>query len=191
MVDKIVVDGKYTIDLDRPVNRISVTDLICPLKAWYSFREPVRSLLDVNEYMISGREAHDAILYQLKDQGCEVEKVIEVESECGRRKFRADAVCNDIVIELKRRYNPSLAPIYLWQVKAYMALLGIYRGAIVSLVDGYVKYVTIDGREAEEVKRQLMESLNSMCREEKPRKRAGKWCQWCKYSKECMNAKLV
>jgi CRISPR/Cas system-associated exonuclease Cas4 (RecB family) len=188
---KITIDGKYTIDLDKPVNRVGVTDLICPLKAWYSFREPVKSLTEVNEYMIAGREAHDSILYQLKDQGCEVEKAIEVESQCGRRKFRADAVCGDIVIELKRKYNGSLAPIYLWQIKVYMALLGIHRGAIVSLTDGYVKYLTIDEREAEEVKRQLMESLNSMCKEEKPNRRIGKWCQWCKYNKECLNSKLL
>jgi len=188
---KIVIDGKYVIDLERPINRIGITDLICPLKGWLTYREPVRVLTEINEYMIAGREAHDAILYQLREQGCEVERPIEVDSECGRRRFRADAVCNDIVIELKRRYNASLGPIYLWQLKVYMSLLGIYRGAVVSLTDGYIKYVTIDGREAEEVKRQLMESLNAVCREERPERRTGKWCQWCKFSKECLNSKLL
>jgi len=188
---KITIDGKYVIDLDRKIGRVGVVDLICPLRAWLAYREPVKSLTEVNEYMIAGKEAHDAILYQLREQGCEVEKAVEVESsECGRRRFRADAVC-DLVVELKRRYNASLAPIYLWQLKVYMSLLGIYRGAIVSLTDGYVKYVTIDEREAEEVKRQLMESLNAMCKEERPGRRIGKWCQWCKFSRECLNTRLL
>jgi CRISPR/Cas system-associated exonuclease Cas4 (RecB family) len=188
---KITIDGKYVIDLDRKVGRVGVADLICPLKGWLTYREPVRALTEVNEHMIAGREAHDAILYQLKEQGCEVEKVVETESGCGRRRFRADAVCGDLVVELKRRYNASLAPIYLWQLKVYMSLLGIHRGAIVSLTDGYVKYVTIDEREAEEVKRQLMESLNAMCKDERPGRRVGKWCQWCKFSRECLNSRLV
>ena len=189
---RIVVDGKYTIDLDKPVGRVGVADLICPLRAWLAYREPVKSLTEVNEYMIAGREAHDAILYQLKEQGCEVERPIEVESsECGRRRFRADAVCGDLVVELKRRYNASLAPIYMWQLKVYMSLLGIHRGAIVSLADGYVKYVVIDEKEVEEVKRQLMESLNSMCREERPSRRVGGWCRWCKFSRGCLNSRLL
>ena len=188
---KITIDGKYVIDLERPINRIGITDLICPLKGWLTYREPVRVLTEINEYMIAGREAHDAILYQLREQGCEVERPIEVDSECGRRRFRADAVCGDLVVELKRRYNASLAPIYLWQLKAYMALLGLRRGVVVSLMDGFMKYVTIDEREAEEVRRQLMEGLNAVCRDEKPDKRVGRWCQWCKYRGECLNSKLL
>jgi CRISPR/Cas system-associated exonuclease Cas4 (RecB family) len=188
---KITIDEKYVIDLDKKVGRVGVMDLICPLKGWLTYREPVKSLMEVNEYMISGKEVHDAVLYQLRDQGCEVEKVVEVDSECGRRRFRADAVCNDIVVELKRKYTSSLAPLYLWQLKVYMSLLGLRRGAVVSLVDGYVKYVVIDEKEAEEVKRQLMESLNAMCKDEKPSKRVGKWCQWCKYSKQCLNSRLI
>ena len=188
---KIVIDGRYVIDMDKPVSRVGVVDLICPLRAWLAYREPVKSLVEVNEYMISGREVHDAVLYQLREQGCEVEKPVEVDSECGRRRFRADAVCGDLVVELKRRYSASLVPLYLWQLKAYMALLGIYRGAIVSLSDGYVKYVTISEKEAEEVKQQLMESLNAMCKDEKPSKRVGKWCQWCKFSKMCLNSRLI
>jgi CRISPR/Cas system-associated exonuclease Cas4 (RecB family) len=156
-----------------------------------AFREPVKSLIEVNEYVVAGREVHDAVLYQLRDQGCEVEKAVEVESGCGRRRFRADAVCGDLVVELKRKYNASLAPIYLWQVKVYMSLFGIYRGAVVSLSDGYVKYVVINEREAEQTKNQLVESLNAVCREERPQRRVGKWCQWCKYSRECLNSKLV
>jgi CRISPR/Cas system-associated exonuclease Cas4 (RecB family) len=188
---KIIINGGYIIDLSKQVGRVGVVDLICPLKGWMTYREPVKALVDVNEYMIFGREAHDAVLYQLRDQGCEVEKAVEVESECGRRRFRADAVCGDLVVELKRRYNASLAPIYLWQLKVYMSLLGIYRGAVVSLSDGYIKYVVIDEKEAEKVKKQLIESLNAMCREEKPERRVGKWCQWCKYSRECLNSKLL
>jgi CRISPR/Cas system-associated exonuclease Cas4 (RecB family) len=188
---KIVIDGSYVIDLDKPVSRVGVIDLICPLRGWLAYRDPVKSLVDVNEYMIVGREVHDIILYQLKDQGCEVEKPVEVESKCGHRRFRADAVCNDLVVELKRRYNASLAPVYLWQLKVYMSLLGIYRGAVVSLVDGYVKYVVIDEREAEEVKRQLMENMNAVCKEERPNKRVGPWCRWCKYNKECLNSRLL
>jgi CRISPR/Cas system-associated exonuclease Cas4 (RecB family) len=188
---KITIDGKYIIDLDKPINRIGVVDLICPLRGWLAFREPVKSLVDVNEYMIAGREAHDAVLSQLREQGCEVERQIEVDSECGRRRFRADAVCNDVVVELKRRYNASLAPLYLWQLKAYMVLLGLRRGAIVSLIDGFIKYVAIDEKEAEKIRQQLMESLNAVCKEERPERRIGPWCQWCKYSKMCLNSKLI
>jgi CRISPR/Cas system-associated exonuclease Cas4 (RecB family) len=188
---RIAIDGKYVIDLEKPINRVGVVDLICPLRGWLAFREPVKSLIEVNEYMVAGREAHDAVLYQLRDQGCEVEKAVEVDSECGRRRFRADAVCGDLVIELKRRYNASLASIYLWQLKVYMSLLNIYRGVVVSLSDGYVKYVTISEKEAGEVRQQLMESLNAMCKDEKPSKRVGKWCQWCKFSKMCLNSRLV
>jgi CRISPR/Cas system-associated exonuclease Cas4 (RecB family) len=188
---KIVIDGRYTIDLDKKVGRVGVIDLICPLRGWLSFREPVKALVDVNEYMVAGREVHDAVLYQLREQGCEVEKAVEVDSECGRRRFRADAVCSNLVVEVKRRYSASLAPLYLWQVKVYMALLGIYRGAVVSLSDGYMKYVTIDEKEAAEIKRKLVESLNVVCKEERPEKRVGKWCQWCKYSKECLNSRLI
>jgi CRISPR/Cas system-associated exonuclease Cas4 (RecB family) len=188
---KITIDEKYVIDLDKKVGRVGVMDLICPLRGWLTYREPVKSLIEVNEYMIAGREAHDAVLYQLRDQGCEVEKAVEVDSECGRRKFRADAVCNDIVIELKRRYNASLAPLYLWQVKVYMSLLGLRRGAIVSLSDGYVKYVTIDEKESEKIKQQLIESLNAMCKDEKPERRVGKWCQWCKFNRMCLNSRLI
>jgi CRISPR/Cas system-associated exonuclease Cas4 (RecB family) len=188
---RVTIDGRYVIDLEKPVNRVGVVDLICPLRAWLAFREPVKSLVDVNEYMISGREAHDAVLYQLRDQGCEVEKAVDVDSECGRRRFRADALCNDIVVELKRRYNASLAPLYLWQLKAYMSLLGLRRGVVVSLMDGFMKYVVIDEREAEAIRQQLVESLNAVCRDERPSKRVGKWCQWCKYSKQCLNSRLV
>jgi CRISPR/Cas system-associated exonuclease Cas4 (RecB family) len=188
---KIAIDGRYVIDMDKQVNRVGVVDLICPLRGWLAYREPIKSLVEVNEYMIAGREAHDAVLYQLRDQGCEVERPVEVDSECGRRKFRADAVCGDLVVELKRRYNASLANLYLWQLKVYMALLGIYRGAIVSLSDGYVKYVAISEKEAEEVKQQLMEGLNAVCKEERPERRVGKWCQWCKFSKQCLNGRLV
>ena len=188
---KIVIDGKYVIDMDKPVSRVGVVDLICPLRAWMVYREPVKSLVEVNEHMIAGREVHDAVLYQLREQGCETEKLIEVNSECGRRRFRADAVCGDLVVELKRRYNASLAPLYLWQVKAYMALLGIYRGVIVSLSDGYVKYVTISEKEAEAVRKQLMESLNAVCREEEPGKRVGQWCRWCKFNRTCLNSRLI
>jgi len=188
---KVVIDGRYVIDLDKKVGRVGVVDLICPLKGWLAFREPVKALVDVNEYVVAGKEVHDAVLYQLRDQGCEVEKPIEVDSECGRRRFRADAVCGDLVVELKRRYNASLASIYLWQIRVYMSFLGIYRGAVVSLSDGYVKYITLSEKEAEEVRRQLVQSLNLMCREERPPKRVGKWCQWCKYSRECLNSKLV
>jgi CRISPR/Cas system-associated exonuclease Cas4 (RecB family) len=188
---KITIDGKYVIDLDKQVRRISVVDLICPLRSWYAFREPVKSLTEVNEYMVAGQEAHDAILYQLRDQGCEIEKPVEVDSECGRRRFRADAVCGDLVVELKRKYNASLAPLYLWQIKVYMSLLGIYRGMIVSLIDGYMKYVTISEKEAEEVKRMFIEHLNAICKEEKPERRTGPWCKWCKFSKQCLNNRLV
>jgi CRISPR/Cas system-associated exonuclease Cas4 (RecB family) len=188
---KIVIDGKYVIDLDRKVGRVGIVDLICPLKGWLMYREPVSSLLEVNEYMIAGQEIHSAVLYQLKEQGCEVEFPIEVDSECGKRRFRADAVCGGLVVELKRRYNASLAPLYLWQLKAYMALLGLRRGAVVSLSDGYVKYVVVDEKEAEEVRQQLVKSLNSMCKDEKPQKRIGIWCRWCKYSKQCLNHRLI
>jgi len=188
---KVTIDGKYVIDLEKPINRVGVVDLICPLRGWLAFREPVKSLIEVNEYMVAGREAHDVVLSQLRDQGCEVEKAVEVDSECGRRRFRADAVCNDIVVELKRRYNASLAPLYLWQTKVYMALLGLRRGVVVSLMDGFMKYVVIDEKEAETIKQQLMESLNAVCKDEKPSKRVGKWCQWCKYSKQCLNSRLV
>jgi len=188
---KVTIDEKYVIDLEKPINRVGVVDLICPLRGWLAFREPVKSLIEVNEYMVAGREAHDAVLYQLRDQGCEVEKVVEVDSECGRRRFRADAVCGDLVVELKRKYNASLAPLYLWQIKAYMALLDLRRGVIVSLMDGFMKYVVIDEKEAEAIKQQLMESLNAVCRDERPSKRVGKWCQWCKYSKQCLNSRLV
>jgi CRISPR/Cas system-associated exonuclease Cas4 (RecB family) len=58
-------------------------------------------------------------------------------------------------------------------------------------VDGFVKYVVIDEKEAEEVKRQLMESLNAMCKDERPSKRVGRWCQWCKYNKECLSSRLI
>jgi CRISPR/Cas system-associated exonuclease Cas4 (RecB family) len=188
---KIVIDKKYVVDLDKQVNRVGVMDLICPLRGWLAYREPVKALIEVNEYMVAGREAHDVILYQLRDQGCEVERSIEVDSECGRRRFRADAVCDGLVVELKRRYSASLAPLYLWQVKTYMAFLGIYRGAVVSLSDGYIKYVVINEKEAEEIKQQLIRSLNSMCKEEKPDRRVGKWCRWCKFSRECLNSRLV
>jgi CRISPR/Cas system-associated exonuclease Cas4 (RecB family) len=188
---KVTIDGRYVIDLDRQVGRISVVDLICPLRGWHAFREPVRLLLDVNEYVVSGIEVHDAVLHQLREQGCEVEKPIEVESACGRRRFRADAVCNDLVVELKRRYSSSLAPLYTWQLKVYMALLGLRRGVVVSLLDGYMKYLTVTEREMEEVKRQFMENLNAVCREEKPERRIGSWCKWCKYSKICLNSRLV
>jgi CRISPR/Cas system-associated exonuclease Cas4 (RecB family) len=188
---KIIINGSYVIDLDKPVNRVGVVDLICPLKGWLMYREPLKVLTEVNAYMVAGREAHDAVLYQLRDQGCEVEKPIEVESACGRRRFRVDAVCSGLVVEFKRKYNASLAPIYLWQLKVYMSLLGIYRGAIVSLSDGYIKYVTINEKEAGEVKRQLMESLDAMCREERPGRRVGKWCRWCKFSRQCLNGQLI
>jgi CRISPR/Cas system-associated exonuclease Cas4 (RecB family) len=72
-----------------------------------------------------------------------------------------------------------------------MSLLGIHRGVVVSLVDGYVKHVTLSEREAEEVRRQLMQSLDLMCKDEMPLKRVGKWCQWCKYNKQCLNSRLV
>ncbi len=188
---RIAIDGKYVIDLDKPVNRVGVVDLICPLRGWLVYREPVKSLVDVNEYVVAGHEMHDAVLYQLRNQGCEVEKPVEVESECGRRRFRADAVCSDIVIELKRRYSSSLAPLHLWQLKVYMSLLSIYRGAVVSLSDGFVKYVVINEKEAEKVKRQLLESLNAVCKEERPSKRVGPWCRWCKFSRQCLNSQLI
>ena len=188
---KVTIDEKYVIDLEKPINRVGVVDLICPLRGWLAFREPVKSLIEVNEYMVAGREAHELVLYQLREQGCEIEKPIEVDSECGRRRFRADAVCGDLVVELKRRYNAFLAPLYLWQIKVYMALLGLRRGAVVSLVDGFVKYLTIDEKEAEEVKGRLMESLNAVCKDERPSRRVGKWCQWCRYSKICLNSRLV
>ena len=141
--------------------------------------------------MVVGAEVHDVVLHQLREQGCEIEKPVEVDSECGRRRFRADAVCGDVVVELKRRYNASLASLYTWQLKVYMSLLGIYRGVIVSLLDGYVKYMTITEKEAEEVKRQFMESLNAVCKEERPQRRAGDWCRWCKYNKMCLNSRLI
>jgi CRISPR/Cas system-associated exonuclease Cas4 (RecB family) len=141
--------------------------------------------------MVAGREVHDAVLYQLRDQGCEVEKAVEVDSECGRRRFRADAVCNDLVVELKRRYNASLAPLYLWQLKAYMSLLGLRRGVIVSLMDGFMKYVVIDEREVEAIKQQLVESLNAMCKEKEPSRKIGQWCRWCRFNKMCLNSRLV
>jgi CRISPR/Cas system-associated exonuclease Cas4 (RecB family) len=188
---KVVINNNYIIDLDKRVGRVGVVDLICPLRGWLAFREPVKSLIEVSEYVVVGREVHDVVLHQLKEQGCEVEKAVEVESECGRRRFRADAVCGDLVVELKRKYNASLASIYLWQVKVYMSLLGIYRGAVVSLSDGYVKHVVINEREAEEIRKQFVESLNAACREERPQRRVGKWCQWCKYSRECLNSKLI
>jgi CRISPR/Cas system-associated exonuclease Cas4 (RecB family) len=188
---KIEIDGKYVVDLDRKVGRVGIVDLICPLKGWMAFREPVKALIEVNEYMVAGREVHDAVLYQLREQGCEVEKPIEVDSECGRRRFRADAVCNNLVVEIKRRYSGSLAPLYLWQLKVYMSLLGLWRGAVVSLSDGYVKYVTLSEKEAEEVRQQFMRSLNSVCKDERPQKRVGKWCQWCKFSRQCLNSQLI
>jgi CRISPR/Cas system-associated exonuclease Cas4 (RecB family) len=120
-----------------------------------------------------------------------VEKPIEVDSECGRRRFRADAVCGDLVVELKRRYNASLASLYLWQLKAYMSLLGLRRGVIVSLMDGFMKYVAVDEKEAEEVRQQLMESLNAMCKEKEPNKKTGQWCRWCKFNRTCLNSRLV
>jgi len=188
---RIEIDKKYIIDLDRKVGRVGIIDLVCPLRGWFAYHEPIKSIINVSDYMIAGKEVHDVVLNQLREQGCETEKAVEVNSECGRRRFRADAVCNNMIIELKRKYSASLAPLYLWQVKVYMALLNLRRGAVVSLVDGYVKYVTISEEEAEEVRRRLIESLNSMCRDEKPRRRVGKWCRWCKYSRQCLNIQLL
>jgi CRISPR/Cas system-associated exonuclease Cas4 (RecB family) len=188
---KITIDGRYVIDLDKKVGRVGVVDLICPLRGWLAFRESVKALVDVNEYVVAGREVHDVVLSQLREQGCEVEKAVEVDSGCGRRRFRADAVCGDLVVEVKRRYNAGLAPLYLWQLKVYMSVLGLRRGVIVSLIDGYVKYVVIDEREAEEVRQRFVEALDAMCRDERPPKRVGKWCRWCKFSKLCLNSQLV
>jgi len=188
---RIEIDKKYIIDLDKKVGRVGIIDLVCPLRGWFAYHESIKSIINVSDYMIAGREVHDVVLNQLREQGCETEKAVEVSSECGRRRFRADAVCGDVVVELKRKYNASLAPLYLWQVKVYMALLGLRRGAVVSLVDGYVKYVVIDEKEAEEVRQRLTESLNVMCRDEKPRRRVGKWCRWCKYSRQCLNSQLL
>jgi CRISPR/Cas system-associated exonuclease Cas4 (RecB family) len=188
---RIAIDGRYTVDLDRPVGRVGVVDLICPLRGWLAYREPVKAMLDVNEYAIVGMEVHNVVLNQLREQGCEVEVPIEVESECGKRRIRADAVCGDLVVELKRKYTASVAPLYLWQLKVYMALLGLRRGAVVSLLDGYIRYVTIDDKEAEEVKRMFMEHLNAVCKDERPNKRIGPWCRWCKFSKQCLNSQLI
>jgi CRISPR/Cas system-associated exonuclease Cas4 (RecB family) len=197
--NRIEIDCRYVLDLERPVERIGVIDLICPRRAWRVYRMPVRALVErVNEFMVQGQVVHDVLLAQLKEQGCSVEHVIEVETRCGvRRKFRADAVCHDIVIELKRsaRQWSVWKYLYLWQLKVYMALTGRRRGALVSLEDGrveYVEYAGAESRHLDEVLERFIDHLNkAVCSEREPERHIGVWCRYCELRRECFNGRLV
>jgi len=183
------------IDLDKPVGRFTVIDLICPKRAWFLFNEPIRELVkNTDELVVMGVETHSLVLSQLKEQGCNVEVPVEVEVECNGkrhvRRFRVDAVCNGQVVEIKRRYTKELAPMYIWQVKAYMALLGVSRGAIVSLSDGYVKVVEASDDELRAVKERLVENIRrALCGDAV--RHVGSWCRYCRYRTECLNEKLM
>ena len=183
------------IDLGKPVNRFTVVDLICPLRAWFAYNESIKELVrSTDELVIMGVEIHSIVLSQLKEQGCDVEVPVEVEVECNGqkyvRRFRADAVCGDKVIEVKRKYTKELAPLYIWQVKVYMALLGINKGAIISLLDGYVKEIEASEDELMAVKENFVNNIRKVLCGDVSRN-IGKWCRYCKYRNICLNDRLI
>ena len=183
------------IDLGKPVNRFTVVDLICPLRAWFAYNESIKELVkNADELVIMGIETHSIVLSQLREQGCRVEVPIDVEVECNGqrhvRRFRVDAVCDDKIIEIKKKYTKELAPLYIWQVKVYMALLGINKGAIISLLDGYVKEIEVDKDELKVVKERLIENIRKvLCGD--VNRHIGKWCRYCKYRNICLNDRLI
>jgi len=184
------------IDLDKPVGRLTVVDLICPKRAWYLYNEPVRELVrSTDELVIVGVETHGLVLSQLREQGCRVEVPIDVEVECDGqrhvRRFRVDAVCDDKIIEIKKKYTKELAPLYIWQVKVYMALLGVHRGAIVSLLDGYVKEIEAGEDELKVVKERLIENIRKVLCGGDVSRHVGKWCRYCRYKDTCLNERLM
>jgi len=188
---KISVGG-IELDLDKPVERVSVVDLICPRRGWYAYREPVSSVVSgVDEMVVAGQLVHAAVLNQLRDR-CRVEVPVEVEV-CGqRRRFRADAVCDGYVIELKKRYGKAYAPLYIWQLKVYMALLNVKRGYIVSLEDGYVKEIVVDDAELRYVREVFLDHLRkAVCGEGEPERRVGQWCNLCKFRGPCLSGRLL
>jgi len=184
------------IDLDKPVNRFTVVDLICPKRAWHVFNEPVKEFVNsVDELMVSGVETHNLVLSQLREQGCSVEVPVEVEVECNGqkyvRRFRVDAICDGKVIEIKRKYTKELAPLYIWQVKVYMALLGINKGAIISLLDGYVKEIEASMDELKNVKERLLSNMRKVLCGGDVSRHVGKWCRYCRYKDMCLNERLM
>jgi len=181
------------IDLDAPIRRVGVVDLICPRRGWWAFREPVRTMGD--EMMAVGVVMHEGVLGQVSDR-CEVEKRVEVSTSCGVvRRFRADAVCRDedggrFVVEVKKRVNPRYMPLYLWQVRVYMAFLNVERGYLLSVEDGRVYEVSSEG--LEEVREVFIDNLEkAVCGVGLPGRRVGVWCRLCKYRARCFNGTLL
>ena len=195
--NRIEIDCRYVLNLEAPIERVGVIDLICPRRAWYAYRMPVKVLVErINEFMVQGQMVHDVVLNQLKEQGCRVEVPIEVETQCGIRKFRADAVCGDLVIELKRSVKPQSVwrLLYLWQLKVYMALTKRRRGALISLEDGrveYVEYTKAESRHLDEVLERFTNNLNAVCDTREPGRHVGVWCKYCEFKSSCFNSRLA
>ncbi|CAA32974.1 hypothetical protein D1T48_gp07 [Thermoproteus tenax virus 1] len=91
---------EYTIDENKEINSISAADTICPYRAYRSYHRKIPIKIDdcKEARKIAGSMTHYVILRQLKEQGCETEKIVDPEL-----KFRADAICDgDALLRLRQ-----------------------------------------------------------------------------------------
>jgi len=193
-VERANIRAEDIVDLDRPhVDRPIAMLLLCPRRAVWESRMTVREFIadiDRAKAMIIGGIAHSALAFKYD---CEKEVPIEVQC-CGQTfRFRADAVCNinneKVVVEVKL----TLRNAYywaLWQLTAYMSLLGIPKGMLVGLRDGLVYRVEMTEEDMERTRRWFMENLEIWYLG-KDIKRPGKHCETCPFKARCLNSTLI
>ena len=175
------------VDWDNPVG-YGVKDLYCTERAVrlksMKFRDYVK-LVKVDLYNI-GYELHSIV----KLKNCEKEVPIEFEG----KRFRADAVCQDergkYVVEVKSTLNRGLIDMYRFQLRAYMALLGIPRGVLIGLMDNRVEWHVMGEREMEEVREDLRKRIREV-ENNIGEKNIGEHCRYCIFYRDCLNRKLI
>lgn len=195
MLTKIVRNA-----LNRRAEMVSAYYSICPRLASYEYNIDVKSVVaEKGRNMLNlnlGGYVHSVVLDELAKKGCEIEKLIPLDDYgCPRRTFRADAVCGSTVVEMKTASTDKYRVYWEWQLKAYMALLGLKKGKLIVIwmpTTSVSEYdVVIDDNEAEEIKdrvRRMCAALDKRWEDVEPVR--GEWCALCPV-KQCVNGKLV
>ena len=171
---------------DIPIRMTSIRDFICVRRA---LRLSKVTLDDIIRYRVldklqAGKTLHRFVEFTLP---CEREVRTEI---CGKMVI-ADAICEDtqgkFVVELKTTLGEIEST--LFQLKAYMAALGIDRGVVIGVIDRRMKFIRLSEKELEDFK-------NELCRRVELYNKGidvpmrGTWCNSCWFKNECLNSKL-
>lgn len=178
----------------KPHDRFYVSELVgCLRKAYYDRVKPAKQTTTNVVGVLVGRAIHDRFNIIANKHGCRTEVQVEREVEGVKVVGSVDALCDDVVVELKVGDISVDYDVARMQAAIY-AVLTNAREAYVIVVDrqsGITKLerVPLRRNEVERYIRERVKELKAALRRRRPPKPDKRFCRFCPYKWSCNAAR--